>query len=62
MLGLPLGALRGPRPFSPGGNLIDIAVAVDNSVTVVNTATLQVIARIPVGQVPKRNGTALLRP
>lgn len=32
-----------------------------NAVTVVNTATLKVIIRIPVGQVPKRNGTALIR-
>ena len=47
--------------FSPDGTQIYVAAAGDNSVTVVNTATLKVITRIPVGQVPKRNGTALLR-
>ena len=46
---------------SPDGKQVYVAAAGDNSVTVVNTATLKVIARIPVGQVPKRNGTALLR-
>ena len=47
--------------FSPDGKQVYVAAAGDNSVTVVNTATLKVITRIPVGQVPKRNGTALLR-
>jgi len=47
--------------FSPDGKQTYVAAAGDNSVTVVNTATLKVITRIPVGQVPTRNGTALLR-
>jgi YVTN family beta-propeller protein len=47
--------------FSPDGKQIYVAAAGDNSVTVVNTATLKVIAKIPVGQVPKRNGTSLIR-
>jgi YVTN family beta-propeller protein len=47
--------------FSPDGKQVYVAAAGDNSVTVVNTATLKVITRIPVGQVPKRNGTALIR-
>ena len=47
--------------FSPDGKQIYVAAAGDNAVTVVSTATLKVITRIPVGQVPKRNGTALLR-
>ena len=47
--------------FSPDGKQVYVATAGDNSVTVVNTATLAVITRIPVGQVPKRNGTALIR-
>jgi len=47
--------------FSPDGKQVYVAAAGDNSVTVVNTATLKVITRIPVGQAPKRNGTALLR-
>jgi YVTN family beta-propeller protein len=62
----PLGTLHvGQHPewltFSPDGKQVYVAAAGDNSVTVVNTATLKVITRIPVGQVPKRNGTALLR-
>ena len=62
----PLGTLNvGQHPewltFSPDGKQVYVAAAGDNSVTVVNTATLKVITRIPVGQVPKRNGTALLR-
>jgi YVTN family beta-propeller protein len=47
--------------FSPDGKLVYVAAAGDNAVSVVNTATLKEIARIPVGQTPKRNGTALLR-
>lgn len=47
--------------FSPDGKQIYVAAAGDNAVTVVNTATSKVITRIPVGQVPKRNGTALIR-
>lgn len=63
----PLGSVTvGQHPewvtFSPDGKHIYVAVAGDNAVTVVDTATLRVLARIPVGQVPKRNGTALLLP
>jgi YVTN family beta-propeller protein len=47
--------------LTPDGKVAYVAAAGDNSVTAVDTATLKVIARIPVGQVPKRNGTALLR-
>lgn len=47
--------------MSPDGKIAYVAAAGDNSVSAVDTATLKVIARIPVGQVPKRNGTALLR-
>lgn len=48
--------------LTPDGKVAYVAAAGDNSVTAVETATLKVIARIPVGQVPKRNGTALLLP
>jgi len=47
--------------FSPDGKFVYVAAAGDNAVSVVNIATLKEIARIPVGQVPKRNGTAMLR-
>ena len=62
----PMGSVHvGQHPewltFSPDGKRVYVAAAGDNSVSVVNTATLKVIARIPVGQVPKRNSTAMLR-
>jgi len=47
--------------FSPDGRHVYVAAAGDNSTTVVDTKTLKVVANIPVGQVPKRNGTAILR-
>ncbi len=47
--------------FSPDGRYVYVAAAGDNSTTVVDTKTLKVVANIPVGQVPKRNGTAILR-
>jgi YVTN family beta-propeller protein len=48
--------------LTPDGKRAYVAAAGDNVVSVVDTATLKEVARIPVGQVPKRNGTALLRP
>lgn len=48
--------------LTPDGKRAYVAAAGDNAVTVVDTATLKEIARIPVGQVPKRNGTAMVRP
>ena len=46
--------------FTPDGKLCYIAAAGDNSVTVVDVKTVKVVAHIPVGQVPKRNGTATM--
>ncbi|HUR32235.1 MAG TPA: cytochrome D1 domain-containing protein [Vicinamibacterales bacterium] len=46
--------------FTPDGKTAYIAAAGDNSVTVVDVATLKVVTHIPVGQVPKRNGTATM--
>lgn len=46
---------------TPDGRFVYIAAAGDNQVFVVETATLKVVARIPVGQVPKRNATAVLK-
>jgi YVTN family beta-propeller protein len=48
--------------LTPDGKRAYVAAAGDNAVTVVDTATLKEVARIPVGQVPKRNGTAMVRP
>ena len=38
-----------------------VAVAGDNAVAAVDIATLKMVATIPVGQVPKRDATAMLR-
>ncbi len=46
---------------TPDGRLVYVAAAGDNQVYVVDSATLKVVAQIPVGQVPKRNATARLR-
>ncbi len=62
----PIGSVHvGQHPewltFSPDSKFAYVAVAGDNSVTVVEVAGLKVVANIPVGQVPKRNATAMLR-
>jgi len=46
--------------FTPDGARVYIANAGSNSVSVVDVATRKEITRIPVGQVPKRNITAVL--
>ena len=47
--------------LTPDGKKAYIAAAGDNRVSVVDIASLKETARIPVGQVPKRNATAELR-
>ncbi|MFN8063113.1 MAG: hypothetical protein U0Q12_28430 [Vicinamibacterales bacterium] len=47
--------------FSPDGRSVYVAAAGDDSVTVVDVTSLKVVARIPVGQVPKRNATVTLQ-
>jgi YVTN family beta-propeller protein len=47
--------------FTPDGRYVYVAAAGDNAVFVVDTATLKEVARVPVGNVPKRNATAVLR-
>jgi YVTN family beta-propeller protein len=47
--------------FSPDGRRIYVAAAGDNKTFVVDTTTFKEVARIPVGEVPKRNGTAMLQ-
>jgi YVTN family beta-propeller protein len=43
--------------FTPDSKFVYVANAGDNYVSVVDTQVLREIARIPVGEVPKRNGT-----
>jgi DNA-binding beta-propeller fold protein YncE len=61
----PIGSVHvGQHPewltFSPDGEMAYVAVAGANAVSAVDIA-LKIVAKIPVGQVPKRNATAMLR-
>jgi YVTN family beta-propeller protein len=47
--------------FTPDGKYVYIAAAGDNAVFAVDAVTMKEVARIPVGHVPKRNATAILR-
>jgi YVTN family beta-propeller protein len=47
--------------LTPDGKKAYVAAAGDNEVSVVDVATLKEVTRIPVGQVPKRNATAMFR-
>jgi YVTN family beta-propeller protein len=47
--------------FSPDGRLVYVAAAGDNMTVAVDTKTFKEVSRIPVGQVPKRNLTAILQ-
>jgi YVTN family beta-propeller protein len=47
--------------FSLDGRLVYVAAAGDNVTFVVDTKTFKEVSRIPVGQVPKRNLTAILQ-
>jgi len=47
--------------FTPDGHFVYVAAAGDDTVFVVDAATMKEVARVPVGRVPKRNATAILR-
>ncbi len=46
--------------FTPDSKRVYVAAAGDNAVFVIDVKTLKEVARVPVGQVPKRNATAVL--
>ena len=46
--------------FTPDGKLAYVANAGDNNVSAVDVIGLKEVAKIPVGEVPKRNGTAVI--
>ena len=46
--------------FTPDSKSVYVACAGSNFVTVVDNKSMKVVTRIPVGQVPKRNITAVL--
>jgi YVTN family beta-propeller protein len=58
------GVLVGSHPdwltFSPDGKKLFVANAGSNSVSVIDTVAMKELTRVPVGQVPKRNITAVL--
>ena len=47
--------------FTPDSKRVYVAAAGDNAVFVIDVKTMKEVARIPVGQVPKRNATAILQ-
>jgi YVTN family beta-propeller protein len=47
--------------LTPDGKFLCVAAAGDNTVFVVDVKAIKEVARIPVGQVPKRNATAVLQ-
>jgi YVTN family beta-propeller protein len=55
----------GPHPewltIPPRSNNLYVAVAGENATVVVDTKAMAVVAKIPVGQVPKRNASGLLQ-
>ena len=46
--------------FTPDGKTIYVANSGSNSVSAIDTAARKEVARIPVGEVPKRNGTVII--
>jgi YVTN family beta-propeller protein len=46
--------------FTPDSKLVYVANAGDNDVSAVDTHLLKQVAQIPVGEVPKRNGTVVV--
>ncbi len=46
--------------FTPDGKTVYVANSEVNLVSAIDTATRKEVARIPVGEVPKRNGTVVV--
>jgi YVTN family beta-propeller protein len=57
----PLGALPNWVTFTPDGKTIYVSNSGIRSVSAINTATMKVVANIPVGEVPKRINTLVAR-
>jgi YVTN family beta-propeller protein len=57
----PLGALPNWVTFTPDGKLIYVSNSGIRSVSAINTGTMKVVANIPVGEVPKRINTLVVR-
>ncbi|MGH9843280.1 MAG: hypothetical protein ACREEM_31455 [Blastocatellia bacterium] len=61
MGGADVGAAPDWVTLTPDGKTAYVANAGSNSVSVIDLKSLKEIARIPVGQAPKRNTTAMLQ-
>ena len=57
----PLGALPNWVTFTPDGKLIYVSNSGIRSVSAINTSAMKVVANIPVGEVPKRINTLVMR-
>jgi YVTN family beta-propeller protein len=57
----PLGALPNWVTFTPDGKTIYVSNSGIRSVSAINTGSMKVVANIPVGEVPKRINTLVLR-
>ena len=57
----PIGAVPNWVTFTPDSRLLYISNAAARSVSVIETGSLKLIATIPVGEVPKRINTLVLR-
>ena len=57
----PTGAVPEWITFTPDGQFLYVSNSAARSVSAINTATLKIVALIPVGEVPKRINTLVLR-
>jgi YVTN family beta-propeller protein len=56
----PIAAVPNWITFTPDSRTLYVSNSTLNSVSAIDVASLKLVATIPVGQVPKRNGTLLL--
>jgi YVTN family beta-propeller protein len=57
----PIGAIPDWLTFSHDGKLVYVGNSTFNSVSAIDTKTMKTVAQIPVGQVPKRMNTLVMR-
>ena len=58
---VPVGSHPEWLTIPPAGRNVYVAVAGDDAVVVVDNQTMEVVKKIPVGAVPKRNASGMLR-
>jgi YVTN family beta-propeller protein len=56
----PIGAVPNWITFTPDSRTLYVSNSTLNSVSAIDVASMKIVATIPVGQVPKRNGTLVL--